>query len=84
MMNFDSLGNEQKWLRDLFWKKLLHGKYRMPTVSKIMMTCRFLGQIKTVILGGKDTPRFETKKVGTNPRFILIFHIILCGKKIIL
>lgn len=25
-------------------KKLCHGKYRLPTVPKIMMKCRFLGE----------------------------------------
>lgn len=55
----------------------------LPTVPKIMMKCRFLGK-KKCNFGRQGTPCFETKKVGTNPRFILIFHIILCWKKIIL
>lgn len=50
-----------------------------------MMKCRFLGEKKKgkkkkkekCHLGRKATPRFETKEVGTNPCFILIFHIIL-------
>jgi hypothetical protein len=56
----------------------------LSTVPKIMMKCRFLDKKKKCNFGRQGTPCFETKEVGTNPRFILIFHIILCGKKIIL